>query len=86
MARSFLVRGACDGERACYRQGAIFGGFVPRLLTWFASDYDLGFGIPMLRGTCVGAAPLVIAPLLGAQPSTPSSNPTTAFDETYVGV
>jgi SHS family lactate transporter-like MFS transporter len=49
----------------CYRQGAIFGGFVPLVLTWFASRYGLGFSIPMQIGTCVGAASLVIALLLG---------------------
>jgi SHS family lactate transporter-like MFS transporter len=49
----------------CYRQGAIFGGFVPLVLTWFASHYGLGFAIPMLIGTCVGAASFGIALLLG---------------------
>jgi SHS family lactate transporter-like MFS transporter len=51
----------------CYHQGAIFGGFVPLVLTWFASHYDLGFAIPMLIGTCVGAASFVIALLLGPE-------------------
>jgi SHS family lactate transporter-like MFS transporter len=51
----------------CYRQGAIFGGFVPLVLTWFASHYGLGFAIPMLVGTCVGAASFVIALLLGPE-------------------
>ena len=51
----------------CYHQGAIFGGFVPLVLTWFASHYNLGFAIPMLIGTCVGAASFVIALLLGPE-------------------
>jgi SHS family lactate transporter-like MFS transporter len=51
----------------CYHQGAIFGGFVPLVLTWFASHYGLGFAIPMLIGTCVGAASFVIALLLGPE-------------------
>jgi SHS family lactate transporter-like MFS transporter len=37
------------------------------VLTWFASHYDLGFAIPMLIGTCVGAASFVIALLLGPE-------------------
>ena len=51
----------------CYHQGAIFGGFVPLVLTWFASHDELGFAIPMLVGTCLGAASFVIALLLGPE-------------------
>ena len=51
----------------CYHQGAIFGGFVPLVLTWFASHYELGFAIRMLVGTCVGGASFVIALLLGPE-------------------
>jgi SHS family lactate transporter-like MFS transporter len=40
---------------------------VPLVLTWFASHYGLGFAIPMLIGTCVGAASFVIALLLGPE-------------------
>jgi len=39
----------------CYHQGAIWGGLVPPLLTYFATSYDSGFTIPMLIGACVGA-------------------------------
>jgi SHS family lactate transporter-like MFS transporter len=51
----------------CYHQGAIFGGFVPLVLSWFASHFDLDFAIPMLVGTCVGAASFAIALLLGPE-------------------
>src|ERR1700749_3329313 len=47
----------------CYHQGAIFGGFVPLVLTFFAEYYDLGLVIPMLIGT-VGAATSVVIALL----------------------
>jgi len=39
----------------CFHQAAIFGGFVPLVLTYFASRYNVGFAIPMMIGTCVGA-------------------------------
>jgi SHS family lactate transporter-like MFS transporter len=39
----------------CYHQGAIWGGLVPPLLTYFATSYNIGFTIPMLIGACVGA-------------------------------
>ena len=51
----------------CYHQGAIFGGFVPLVLTWFASHYDVGFAIPMLIGTILGATSFALALLLGPE-------------------
>ncbi len=49
----------------CYHQGAIWGGFVPLVLTYFASHYNLGLGIPMMVATIVAtlsfAASLVYA-------------------------
>ncbi|HUC63830.1 MAG TPA: MFS transporter [Stellaceae bacterium] len=50
----------------CYHQAAIFGGFVPLVLTFFAAHYGTGFAIPMIIGTCLGAlswaASLAFAP------------------------
>src|ERR1700675_871297 len=39
-----------------YHVGAIAGGLVPPLLTYFATDpsWNLGFAIPMLIGRCSG--------------------------------
>src|SRR5260370_42270563 len=51
----------------CYHQGAIFGGLVAPTLTYFALNYHLGFGIPMLVGTVVGAVSFVFALLLGPE-------------------
>ena len=51
----------------CYHQGAIFGGLVAPTLTCFAMDDQLGFGIPMLVGTVVGAASFVFALVLGQE-------------------
>ncbi len=38
----------------CYHQGAIFGGLVPLVVTYFAVDWGLGFALPMLA-TATGA-------------------------------
>ena len=69
-----ITRGAlCNTEvRAaasafCYHQGAIFGGLVAPVLTYFAINYNLGFGIPMLVGTVVGALSFVIALSFGPE-------------------
>jgi SHS family lactate transporter-like MFS transporter len=51
----------------CYHQGAIFGGLVAPTLTFLAINYGLGFGIPMLVGTVVGALSVMCALLLGPE-------------------
>jgi SHS family lactate transporter-like MFS transporter len=51
----------------CYHQGAIFGGLVAPVLTYFAVNYNLGFGIPMLVGTVVGALSFVTALYFGPE-------------------
>ena len=51
----------------CYHQGAIFGGFVPLVLTFFAEHYQVGLAIPMLVGTCAAAVSVVIALLLSPE-------------------
>jgi SHS family lactate transporter-like MFS transporter len=51
----------------CYHQGAIFGGFVPPVLTYFALTYNVGFSVPMLIGTVVAAASVVVALLISPE-------------------
>jgi len=51
----------------CYHQGAIFGGLVPPLVTYFATSYDIGFAIPMLVGACVGAMSWTLGVVLGPE-------------------
>jgi SHS family lactate transporter-like MFS transporter len=52
-----------------YHVGAIAGGLVPPILTYFASDpaWNLGFAIPMLIGAMFGLANFVVALLLGPE-------------------
>ena len=51
----------------CYHQGAIWGGLVAPILSYFAINYDLGFAIPMFIGTAVGALSVVISLLLSPE-------------------
>jgi SHS family lactate transporter-like MFS transporter len=51
----------------CYHQGAIFGWFVPLVLTFFAEHYQVGLVIPMLVGTCAAAVSVVIALLISPE-------------------
>ena len=38
----------------CYHQGAVWGAFVAPILSYFAINMNIGFGIPMLIGTVGG--------------------------------
>ena len=51
----------------CYHQGAIFGGLVAPILTWFAIEKGYGFAMPMLICTCGGLISFVIALLCGPE-------------------
>jgi MFS transporter, SHS family, lactate transporter len=51
----------------CYHQGAILGGLVAPILTYFATSYGVGFGISMLVGTSVGLISFCFALLLGPE-------------------
>lgn len=45
----------------CYHFGSILGGIVPPLLTYFAVERKMGFAMPMLYGTILGAVIGVLA-------------------------
>ena len=53
--------------RVCYHQGAIFGGLVAPVLAFFAVNFNLGYAVPMLVGTVVAAASVVISLLLSPE-------------------
>ncbi len=50
-----------------YHQGAIFGGLVAPVLTYFAVDHHMGFAIPMLVGTTVGLIMVIISLLVSPE-------------------
>ncbi len=51
----------------CYHQGAIFGGLVAPVITYFAVNWHLGFAIPMAVGTLVGLVSFIAALALGPE-------------------
>jgi MFS transporter, SHS family, lactate transporter len=50
-----------------YHQGAIFGGLVAPVLTYFAVDRGTGFATPMMIGTTVFLVMVIVAVLLGPE-------------------
>jgi SHS family lactate transporter-like MFS transporter len=51
----------------CYHQGAIFGGLVGPIVTYFATTWHMGFAIPMMIGTIGGSCLLAIAMLFSPE-------------------
>ena len=50
-----------------YHQGAIFGGLVAPVLTYFATTWSLGFAIPMLVGTTMGCVSIIASLVLSPE-------------------
>ncbi len=59
------VRATASGF--CYHVGAVFAGFLPPVISYFAVEQHMGFAIPMLIGTVVGGVSVVIAVLLSPE-------------------
>src|SRR5260370_14897160 len=55
LSERFPTEARAAASAFCYHQGAIFGGLVAPILSYFAINYNLAFGIPMLVGTAAGA-------------------------------
>jgi len=67
LAERFPTEVRATASGFCYHQGAIWGGFVPPVLTWFALTYNISFAIPMLVGTLAAATSVVIALLISPE-------------------
>ena len=50
-----------------YHQGAIWGGFVAPVLTYFAVDKGMGFAVPMMWATIISLLFLVVGVYLGPE-------------------
>jgi MFS transporter, SHS family, lactate transporter len=50
-----------------YHQGAIFGGLTAPVITYFATNWQLGFAGPMAVGTIVGCISVALAVLAGPE-------------------
>ena len=69
---SYLCERFPTGVRATasgfvYHQGAIFGGFIAPLLSYFANEMKMGYAMPMMVGTMVFSVLVVIFVWLGPE-------------------
>jgi len=61
LAERFPTEVRATASAFCYHQGAIFGGLVAPILAFFAVNFGVGYAVPMLIGTVVAAASVVIS-------------------------
>jgi MFS transporter, SHS family, lactate transporter len=61
LAERFATEIRSTASAFCYHIGLFLAGFVPPLLTYFAVERGVGFAMPMLYGTIIGAAIVVAA-------------------------
>jgi SHS family lactate transporter-like MFS transporter len=61
LAERFPTEVRATAGAFCYHQGAILGGLVAPVLAYFATNYNVGYAIPMAVGTVVAAVSVVIA-------------------------
>jgi SHS family lactate transporter-like MFS transporter len=59
------VRATASGF--CYHIGSVFGGLVPPAISYFAVEQQMGFATPILLGTVVAAASVIVALLFGPE-------------------
>src|SRR5438309_11310395 len=67
LAERFPTEVRATASAFCYHQGAIFGGLVAPILAYFAVNFDSGYAIPMVIGTVVAAASVVVALLFSPE-------------------
>jgi MFS transporter, SHS family, lactate transporter len=67
LAERFPTEVRATASGFVYHQGAILGGFVPPVLTYFATTWNVGFAIPMMIGTTVGCVSIIVAILLSPE-------------------
>jgi SHS family lactate transporter-like MFS transporter len=67
LAERFPTEVRATASGFCYHQGAIFGGLVPLVLTYLATDWHLGFAIPMMIGTTVGCVSIIASMLFSPE-------------------
>jgi SHS family lactate transporter-like MFS transporter len=67
LAERFPTEVRATASGFCYHQGAIFGGLVGPVIAYFATEWHLGFAIPMLIGTTLGLVSFIAALLVGPE-------------------
>jgi SHS family lactate transporter-like MFS transporter len=67
LAERFPTEVRATASGFVYHQGAIFGGLVAPVITYFAINRQLGFAIPMMVGTIVAAVSVALAVFAGPE-------------------
>jgi SHS family lactate transporter-like MFS transporter len=67
MTERFPTEVRTSASGFCYHFGLVFGALVPPVISYFAVEHHVGFAVPMLIGTLVGAGTMIGALLLSPE-------------------
>ena len=67
LAERFPTEVRATASAFCYHQGAIWGGFVPLILSFAATYWGVGLALPMMIGTMAGGLSFALALLCGPE-------------------
>ena len=67
MTERFPTEVRTSASGFCYHFGLVFGALVPPVISYFAIELHVGFAVPMLIGTLVGAGTMISALLLSPE-------------------
>ena len=67
MTERFPTEVRTSASAFCYHFGLVFGALVPPVISYFAVEHHVGFAVPMLIGTLVGAGTMIGALLLSPE-------------------
>jgi SHS family lactate transporter-like MFS transporter len=67
MTERFPTEVRCTASGFCYHVGIMVGALVPPAISYFAVEQQMGFAVPMLIGTLVGAGSIIFALLISPE-------------------
>jgi SHS family lactate transporter-like MFS transporter len=67
MTERFPTEVRCTASGFCYHVGIMLGALVPPAISYFAVEQQMGFAVPMLIGTLVGAGSIIFALLISPE-------------------
>jgi SHS family lactate transporter-like MFS transporter len=67
LAERFPTEVRSTASAFCYHVGLFLAGFVPPILTYYAVERGMGFAMPMLYGTVIGAVVVVTTLLMSPE-------------------
>jgi SHS family lactate transporter-like MFS transporter len=67
LSERFATEVRATASAFCYHQAAVFGGFVPLLISYVSERFETGLAMPMIIGTWIGCIAWIVAAYYGPE-------------------